>query len=48
MTSEEIDKIYPKFKDWCRKKGYMTVDGIHLLKLWYEYIESIDSNEYSI
>lgn len=42
MKLEEIEKLYPDFEVWYRKnKGYMSVDGIHLLQLWYEYLKYI-------
>lgn len=42
MELEEMEKVYSGFEVWCRKKkGYMSVDGIYLLQLWYEYLEYI-------
>lgn len=40
MTDEEIEKLYPEFEKWWRKeKSYLTVDGVYLIKLWYEWLE---------
>jgi hypothetical protein len=45
MEDREIDKIYPDFREWCKKKGYLTVDYIHLIKLWYEYLGMINEKK---
>lgn len=39
MTSEEIDKIWPEFEKWVRKKYPWLPDKIFLIKLWYEWLE---------
>lgn len=41
MSPSEIEQIYPEFAKWFRAKGYCMVDGIHLIKLWYEYLKEI-------
>lgn len=39
MTEEEIEKLYPEFDQWWRKeKGYLTLNGVWLIKLWYEFL----------
>lgn len=38
----DIDKLYPEFIDWVHNiKGYMTAGGIHLIKLWYEFLKEV-------
>lgn len=40
MELEQIKKLYPGFKVWAKEKyNYATVDGIHLLHLWYRFLE---------
>jgi len=39
LTEEEIEKRYPEFEKWWREeKGYATVNGVWLRKLWYEFL----------
>lgn len=39
MTEEEMEKLYPEFDKWWKKeKGYSTVGGVWLIKLWYEFL----------
>ena len=39
MTNEEIERPYPKFNKWWKKeKGYLTANGIWLIKLWHEFL----------
>ena len=39
MTDEEIERLYPEFNEWWRKeKGYVTLNGVWLIKMWYEFL----------
>lgn len=40
MTKEEIERLYPEFEKWWREeKHYLSVGGVYLIKLWYEWLE---------
>ncbi len=35
-----IENLYPLFQEWVKKtKGWHMVDGIYLIKAWYEFLE---------
>ncbi|GAI60277.1 unnamed protein product [marine sediment metagenome] len=39
MTGEEIERLYPEFDEWWRKeKSYQTLNGVYLIKFWYEFL----------
>ena len=40
LLDKTIETLYPLFQEWVRKiKGWATVDGISLIKAWYEFLE---------
>ena len=41
---EIVEQLYPSFITWCKdSKEHLTVDGIHLIRLWYEFLGTIQS-----
>jgi hypothetical protein len=46
MELNAIEQVYPQFVVQYRKdKGYSSVDGIFLIKLWYEYLKTKEIKE---
>jgi hypothetical protein len=40
MTEEEIETIYPLFKQWVKSEfKHQTIDGIGQIKLWHQYLD---------
>ena len=41
LTEQEIQKLYPEFKEWLHKiKGYSTAGGVYAIILWYEWLRT--------
>lgn len=45
LLDRTINALYPSFEEWCKKRGYKAVDGIYQIKLWYEFLGIINTED---